>query len=73
MSEALRQVVLRLHVFQLLSTEQLGRVFHVAPFTVRRWIQGARATVLENVRAMLTQIDSALAHLSTALTSQSTT
>ncbi|MFZ5443204.1 MAG: sigma-70 family RNA polymerase sigma factor [Myxococcota bacterium] len=79
LSEALRRlprrekVVLRLHVFQSLSTEQLGRVFHVAPSTVRRWIHGARNTVLENVRTMLThtsrwsssQIASALTHLST--------
>lgn len=77
--EALRRlprrekVVLRLHVFQSLSTEQLGRVFHVAPSTVRRWIQGARSTVLETVHALLSrqskwsrsQIDSALAQLST--------
>lgn len=77
--EALRRlprrekVVLRLHVFQSLSTDQLGRVFHVAPSTVRRWIQGARSTVLETMHALLTeqskwsrsQIDSALARLST--------
>lgn len=78
LSEALRRlprrekVVLRLHVFQALSSEQLGRVFHVAPSTVRRWIHGARATVVESVRAVLaertqwssSQIDSALGRLS---------
>lgn len=76
--EALRRLprrermVLRLHVFQSLSAEQLGRIFHVNAATVRRWIQGARSTVLENVRAMLThtthwsssQRDSALAGIS---------
>lgn len=45
--------VLRLAVFQGLSTEQLGRMFQVNPATARRWIQGARETVLERVRAQL--------------------
>jgi RNA polymerase sigma-70 factor (ECF subfamily) len=47
------RTVLRLHVFQGLSTEQLGRVFHADGSTVRRWIQGARETVLEGVRQAL--------------------
>jgi RNA polymerase sigma-70 factor (ECF subfamily) len=78
LTEALRRLprrektVLRLHVFQSLSADQLARIFHVNAATVRRWIQGARATVLENVRAMLThttrwspsQLDSALAGIS---------
>jgi RNA polymerase sigma-70 factor (ECF subfamily) len=57
--EALRRLpqreraVLRLHVFQHLSTEQLGRIFHVNPATARRWIQGARETVLDFVRQRL--------------------
>lgn len=78
LGEALRRLprrektVLRLHVFQSLSSDQLARIFHVNAATVRRWIQGARATVLENVRSMLThtahwsssQLDSALAGIS---------
>ena len=78
LGEALRRlprrekIVLRLHVFQSLSTEQLARIFHVNGATVRRWIQGARAIVLENVRSMLahtahwssSQLDSALAGIS---------
>ncbi len=76
--EALRRLprrekmVLRLHVFQSLSTEQLARMFNVNGATVRRWIQGARTIVLENVRSMLaqtahwssSQVDSALAGIS---------
>lgn len=76
--EALRRLprrekmVLRLHVFQSLSTEQLARMFNVNGATVRRWIQGARAIVLENVRSMLSrtahwstsELDSALAGIS---------
>lgn len=76
--EALRRLprrekmVLRLHVFQSLSTEQLARMFNVNGATVRRWIQGARTIVLENVRSMLShtthwstsQLDSALAGIS---------
>lgn len=66
------KTVLRLHVFQSLSADQLARIFHVNVATVRRWIQGARATVLDNVRAMLahttrwspSQLDSALAGIS---------
>ena len=66
------KTVLRLHVFQSLSADQLARIFHVNAATVRRWIQGARATVLENVRSMLahtthwssSQLDSALAGIS---------
>ncbi len=47
------KLVLRLHVFEELSTEQLGRMFRVNPATARRWIQGARETVLDSVRAAL--------------------
>jgi RNA polymerase sigma-70 factor, ECF subfamily len=78
LSEALRRLprrektVLRLHVFQSLSADQLARIFHVNVATIRRWIQGARSTVLENVRSMLahtthwsaSQLDSALAGIS---------
>lgn len=76
--EALRRLprrekmVLRLHVFQSLSTEQLARMFNVNGATVRRWIQGARTIVLENVRSLLahatqwspSELDSALAGIS---------
>lgn len=69
------KLALRLHVFEGLSTEQLGRIFQVNPATARRWIQGARETVLDNVRAMLantskwspSQVDSALRGLGSSL------
>lgn len=62
------RVVLRLHLFNQLSTDQLGRMFHTHPATVRRWIQGARSTLLDSMRAWLeerhqlshSQIDSVL-------------
>jgi RNA polymerase sigma-70 factor (ECF subfamily) len=69
------RTVLRLHVFQGLSAEQVGRVFHVDATTVRRWIRGAREVVLAGVRERLTttwklspsQVDSVVAGVGTSL------
>lgn len=60
-TEALRRlprrekVVLRLVVFQSLGAEQVARIFHVAPSTARRWIDGARTAVVSWVRQTLTR------------------
>lgn len=60
-TEALRRlprrekVALRLVVFQSLSTDQVARIFHVAPSTARRWIEGARTAVVSWVRQALTR------------------
>lgn len=49
------KVALRLVVFQSLSPDQIARIFHVAPSTARRWLEGARAAVLTSVRQTLTR------------------
>lgn len=60
-TEALRRlprrekVALRLVVFQSLSADQVARIFHVAPSTARRWIEGARTAVVSWVRHTLTR------------------
>ncbi len=49
------KVALRLVVFQSLGADQVARIFHVAPSTARRWIDGARTAVVSWVRQTLTR------------------
>lgn len=45
--------VLRLHYLDGLTIEQVGRTYGVSRATAARWLQSARATIVERIRAAL--------------------